>query len=247
MMEFLDIKNISEKFLDLINPISTEKVIQIGQALGLEAGTQVIDFGSGFGEILILWAGRFGITGVGIDIRRYACERAAEKIESTQLTDKVTIVCQDAAAYPFKREGYEVAACIGATFIWGGYRGALQVLKEAVRPGGQIVIGEAYWRQSQVPPEFAKRENFPTENEIWQMTRDEGLIVKTVVRASESDWDRYVSADWQGLLNWIENNPYHPDREQVIGHLLQGQEEYFQYGRACLGWGVFILAPAQWE
>jgi cyclopropane fatty-acyl-phospholipid synthase-like methyltransferase len=240
-MDFLEIKNISEREMDLLNPFSEDKVRRIGQSLTLEPGDRVIDFGCGFAEVLILWAQWFGITGIGIDIRPYACSRAEEKITQVGLLDKLKIVCQNGSDYPFEAGFFDVAACFGATFIWGGFRETVQTLKKAIRPGGQIVIGEAYWRHDQVPSDILEKEKFPTELEIWQIARDEGLTIKTVARASETDWDRYQSAEWQSLLNWIEENPSHPDCQQVIGHLLQGQKEYFSYGRAFLGWGVYVL------
>jgi SAM-dependent methyltransferase len=240
-MDFLELKNISEKGMDLLNPFSADKVLHIGQISGLSAGHRVIDFGCGFAEVLILWAEKFGISGVGVDIRPYACDRARAKITRRGLDNRLSVVCQDAAAYAFEPGTYDVAICFGATFIWEGFQGTLQNLKRAVRPGGQLVIGEAYWRHNQVPLEYTRREIFPTEFDILRMARAAGMTIQAVLRASEADWDRYVSAEWTGLFDWLETNPKHLDREQVIGHLNQIQEEYFEYIRAFLGWGVYIL------
>ena len=79
-MNFLELKNISEQYMDLLNPTTPEKIIKAGQIAGLKPGDRVIDFGTGFAEPLILWAERFGISGVGIDLRPYACERAVKMI-----------------------------------------------------------------------------------------------------------------------------------------------------------------------
>ena len=53
-MEFLDLKDISERYMELINPTSTEKIISIGRHAGLGAGQRVIDFGTCF-MILCRW------------------------------------------------------------------------------------------------------------------------------------------------------------------------------------------------
>jgi hypothetical protein len=42
---------------------------------------------------------------------------------------------------------------------------------------------------------------------------------------------------------WIEGNPDHPEREEVVRHLHKSQEEYLSYGRQYLGWAMFVLAP----
>ena len=78
-MEFLDLVNISEQYLDLLSPTTPAKVLSLGQHLGLRPGCRVIDFACGHAEVLALWAERYGITGVGIEVREHACQRARAK------------------------------------------------------------------------------------------------------------------------------------------------------------------------
>ena len=44
-MNFLDLKDISERYMELVNPICAEKLLRIGQVMGLRPGQRVIDFG----------------------------------------------------------------------------------------------------------------------------------------------------------------------------------------------------------
>ena len=143
-MEFLNLKNISERYMELVNPTSPQKVLTIGQMAGLKEGSRVIDFGCGYGQVLALWAQQFGISGIGIDIREHACARARQKMAERGLADRIEIVCENAAEYRFEKHAFDVAACIGATFIWDGYRLTIRKMKEAIRPDGKLVIGEAY-------------------------------------------------------------------------------------------------------
>ena len=100
-MKFFDLKDISERYMDLLNPSTPEKMLKIGEVGGLAPGQRVIDFGCGFGEVLVLWAERFGISGVGIDVRPYACERARRRVAERGLADRIEIACGNAAEYPF--------------------------------------------------------------------------------------------------------------------------------------------------
>lgn len=90
IMNFFDIENISERNMELISPISREKIILIGEVLKLKAESRVIDFGCGFGEMLALWGEKFGISGVGIEIREYACDQARKKMTERGLADRYT-------------------------------------------------------------------------------------------------------------------------------------------------------------
>ena len=80
-MDAMELYDIAERYIELVNPSSVDKIMQIGEALHLGPDTRVIDYGCGFGEPLALWAEGYGISGVGIDLRERACERAASAEE----------------------------------------------------------------------------------------------------------------------------------------------------------------------
>jgi len=213
--------------------------------LGLKEGSRVIDFGSGYGEVLALWAQQFGITGLGIDMREKACERARKKMAERGLADRVEIICGNAAEYAFEPHAFDGAACIGASFIWNGYRPALKKLKEAIKPNGKVAVGEPYWRTTAVPPDYSRGETVHTEYELVRIAREEGFDVEYAVRASHDDWDHYEAENWRGLVRWIEENPNHPERQGVIKHLHKGQDEYTRYAREYFGWAIYMLNPIQ--
>lgn len=244
-MDFFDLVNISERYLELVNPTTPEKILMAGRVAGMRKGGRVIDFGSGFGEGLVLWARAFGISGLGIDIRPAACERARNKIKAQGLEDQIEIACGKAAEHPVEPQSYDVAACIGATFIWkGGFKEAVRAMRGAITSGGRLIVGEVYWQRSNVPPEYAQREpSFRTEYEILHMAREEGLELIYVLHSSQDDWDHYESENWRGLSDWLDENPTHPQREDVMRHLHESQEEYMHFTREYLGWALYVLKP----
>lgn len=243
-MEFFDLVNISEKYMELINPTTPEKMVTIGKYLRLSEGSRVLDFGCGFGEALVLWAEQYGAGGIGIDVRPYACERAGKKVDDRGLAERIEIVCGKGADYRFEPRTFDAATCIGASFVWGGYREAVGAMKDAVRSGGRLAVGEPYWRTDCVPPEYTRKEqSIHTESDLLEITREEGFDLEYVVRGSDDDWDRYEAENWHGLVRWIEENPEHAERREVIDHLHKSQDEYLRYGRKYLGWAVYVLAP----
>ncbi len=245
-MKFLDLKDISEQFMELANPTSPEKLIKAGQIAGMNAGDRVIDFGCGFAEPLVLWAERFGISGVGIDIRPYACERARKKIDERGLSDRLSIHCGDAAGYEIPPHSFDLAACIGATFIWSSFGEAVHAMKQAVHPGSKLVIGEAHWLVDDVPADFRDAQTeITTEVELLRMARQEGFDFEYVLHSNHDEWDRYEADNWFGLLRWIEANPRHPERQQVIDYLHECQDEYTRYGRMYFGWALYVLTPVE--
>lgn len=243
-MDFLALKDISETGMRLINPTSAEKILEAGRVAGLTPGDRVLDMGTGFGETLALWGEAYGVSGVGVDVRPYACERARARLAAAGLAERMAIVCGDAAAYAITPAAYRVAACLGATFVWGGFQPTLTHLRAALAPGGSLVIGEPYWRHSYVPPYYGRREQIFTEYELWQQARAAGFDIAAVWHASQAEWDRYESDNWRGLLRWLADNPAHPDRPAVLAHLHDSQAEYFQFAREYFGWALLVLFPS---
>jgi SAM-dependent methyltransferase len=243
-LSFFDLVNISERFMEIINPSSLEKMLAVGKSLRLKPGDRIVDFGCGFGETMALWGEHYGIGGVGIDIRPYACERATRKMIERGLADRIQIVCGNGAEYAYPAHSFDAATCIGASFIWKSTLNALSALQNAIRPGGRVAIGEAHWLSADVPAAYQQSQpDFFLEVELLRMFRQAGFDLEAVVRASADDWDRYQSGNWTGLIRWLEENPVHPDRPQVIEHLRASQDEYLQYEHPYLGWAVYVLAP----
>jgi hypothetical protein len=140
------------------------------------------------------------------------------------------------------QQAFDVAICTGASFIWDDFDGALRALSTAVHKEGKIVIGEPYWLADEIPPEYRQGMNeVHREYELLQRMRKEGYELEYLVRASIDDWDSYEAGNWYGLVRSIEENPHHPDREVVVEHLRQSQDEYLHYGRQYLGWAVYVL------
>jgi SAM-dependent methyltransferase len=246
-MNFLELKDIAEVDIELINPTTPEKILTIGRVAGMAPGKTLIDYGCGYAEPLVLWAESFGISGVGIDIRQQSVERARRKIAGRGLSERLQIVHGPGANYECQPGSFDFAACVGASFVWDGYRQALQAMRKVIRPQGKILIGEPYWLLENVPPDLAQAQT-EIHSEAWLLrtTRQEGFDIQYVIHSSHEDWDRYEAGNWDGLLRWIEANPDHPERQQVINHLHESQEEYFTYGRLYFGWALYLLSPVKY-
>ncbi len=97
-MRFLELRDIAEQSMKIVNPMSPQKIVQIGEALNLTQNDSVIDLGCGHGELLALWGEQFGISGLGVDIRHSACDRARARLTELGLSEKLAIVQAEKAA-----------------------------------------------------------------------------------------------------------------------------------------------------
>jgi SAM-dependent methyltransferase len=240
--------NISESAHRIHNPITPEKLATLGAALRLESGYEVLDLGSGSGEMLCTWARDYGITGTGVDMSQLFTEKAKLRAEELGVADRVRFIHGDAAGY-VSDEKVSVAACVGATWIGGGVVGTIELLRQSLRPGGIILIGEPFWRQLPPTEEVAKAclansiSDFLILPELIAYFGRLGYDVVEMVLADQDSWDRYEAAKWLTMRRWLEANPDDELAKDVRDKLTSEPGRYAAYTREYLGWGVFALMP----
>ena len=245
-MDIPRIFNITESAHRIHNPFTQEKLATLGAVLRLEAGTRVLDLGSGSGEMLCTWARDYGITGVGVDMSQLFSEQAKRRAEELGVTDRVEFIHDDAAGY-VAGEKVGLAACVGATWIGGGVAGTVELLAKSLCPEGIILIGEPYWRL--LPPtEDVAREcsagsisDFFMLPELLASFGDLGYDVVEMVLADQEGWDRYEAAKWLTMRRWLGANPGDDLAKEVRAQLTSEPKRYAAYTREYLGWGVFAL------
>ena len=127
---------------ELQNPTSAEKIRLFGDRLRLAPGKHVLDLASGRGGPALILAKAFGCRVTGIERSAEFYEAACERARAAGLESLVEFVHADARDVSFEREAYDVAMCLGASFIWNGLEGALAALSQATG-GGSTSPGNA--------------------------------------------------------------------------------------------------------
>jgi len=229
---------VAERDHELQNPTSHEKIRVLGERLRLGPRSLVLDVGCGKGGPAILLAQTYGCRIVAIERAEEFASVAKERVREAGLEPLVQVTVVDALRVELERERYDVAMCLGASFIWDGLRGTLAALSPTAKAGGEVVVGEPFWRQWPLPGGIDD-EGYGSLRATAGQFESAGLVLHTLIASSDDDWDRYETLRWRALEEWLAENPDDPDAPEIRRRHDQNRDEYLRFQRELLGWAIF--------
>lgn len=229
----------------ICNPTSERKLDELVALLRLEPEARVLDVACGKAELLCRIAERHGVTGVGIDLSPYEVRAAQARIRERGLAERVELIEGDGRAYEPPPGSFDAALCIGATWIWDGYRGTLEALSARVRSGGFVAVGEPFKlrepapdRLEQAPDYFASlashADNVAAGVEL-------GLSALYTVVSSPDDWDRYLGLTWYAAESYATEHPEDPDVPSLLERARVERDRYLAFERDTVGWAIYLF------
>ncbi len=117
------------------NPTSEEKLTRLVELLRLPTDPQVVDIACEKGEFLIRLAEAYGARGVGIDISPFYIADAERRLETRASAVGITFTQMNGADFrPDEPHKFDLASCIGASWVFGGHADTLETLIRMVNP-----------------------------------------------------------------------------------------------------------------
>lgn len=231
----------------ICNPMSLEKLKQLIELFSLKHGACVLDIATGKGEFLIRLTERYPqITGTGIDLSPYFIAEVKKKHQERVPDAQLRFLEMDAAKYVAETlESFDLVACIGASWIYGGYKGTLKALKNLAALKSWIIVGEPYWRhkpEREYLEAIGGTENdFGTHYQNIEEGQKLGLEVVYTLVSSQDDWDRYEGLQWYAAETWASEHKDDPDVETVLKRVRKSKTAYLRWGRETLGWAIYVF------
>jgi SAM-dependent methyltransferase len=235
---------ISEARNRILNPITLEKLILLGEMAKLSPGMRVLDLCSGKGEMLLQWSKAFGSGGIGVDISSVFLAAANERAAELDLASRVAFEAGDAAKWA-SDEKFDVVCCIGATWIGGGIAGTLDIMRRHLKLGGMLFVGEIFWNEP--PPREAVADLLGGDDIAASLVGTLDLIegagceLVEMVLANGDSWDRYYAPQWLAVDDYLRANPDEPEAAELRAWNGKARRSHLEYGRRYLGWGVFVM------
>ena len=238
--------DITHRKHSIMNPMSKEKLDRLYSLLNLETKTRVLDIACGKGESLIRLAELFGISGIGVDISPYFLKHCINEREKRIPNSDIEFIEMDGSEYKCKDSKlFDLSMCIGASWIYKGYKGTIEALKKMTKPRGFIIIGEPYWLKE---PSIEYLKMSSIEKDLYNSHYDNidvgeksGLYCIFNLVSNHDDWDYYETLWWWSTMDYVTENPDDPDNQEILEKVKRAKEEYLLYGRDTLGWAIYVF------
>jgi SAM-dependent methyltransferase len=227
------------------NPTSTQKIDELVGLLPLRPHARVLDIACGKAELLARIARRFDATCIGIDISSYEVEAARQRVADQGLQAHIEILQGDGADYRPAAASFDMAMCIGASWVWGGFLGTIEALKTMVAPGGLIAIGEPFKTKEPDAGYAAAEPAFVpalvTHADNVRIGQQAGLTLLYAMVSNQDDWDRYEGLQTLAAELYASEQPQDPDVPELLARRRKSDSVYLQWGRDTLNWAIYLF------
>lgn len=246
-MDRTEISGIAHSDHPIAAPISVANLQGLVSRLSPPPHGRAVDLGCGSGHWLTeLLAVRADLSGVGVDLALPA--DADTHARERGVADQVEWVQADAADW----DGglFDIVLCVGASHAFGGLAGTLDGVRRMLRPGGQVLLGDAIWEAppsavaQQVlqagPEDFSDLPGFVDRVREWRFEPGYGHV------STLEEWDDYEWS-WTGsLIAWAlkhRQDPVH--RDQALSAAREHREAWLHGYRQQLGFATLVLYDVQ--
>jgi SAM-dependent methyltransferase len=235
---------IAEASHRILNPLSDDKLMVLGELCRLRPAQRHLDLACGKGEMLCRWAQHHDTHGIGVDVNDLVLTAARARADELGVAGQVRFEKADAGDY-HTVERFDVVSCLGATWIGDGLVGTIELMRQAVSSRGLLLVGEPYWVSEPPFDAYKARGCEPDEFTSLEGMLDRldhaGVELIEMVLANQDDWDRYMATQWSAICDWLRTHHTAPDAPDLHTLLNESRRGYLTYLRKFLGWGVFVL------
>lgn len=231
------------------SPMSPTRADELVELLELAPSSRVLDVGCGKAEFLLRAVQRYGAAGVGVDPNGEFLHAARAKAQARGLGDRLQWHEARAADVALEPASFDLALCFGSSHAFGRFEQALASLAALVRPGGQVLMADPYWRKEPAPDFLAflgaKAETHLTHagNEAAGLAA--GLVPLYSCVSNADEWDHYEGLFCRAVERFARDHPQDPDALPFRERIRAWRDCYRRWSRDTLGFGFYLYSKPQ--
>lgn len=227
------------------SPMNAARADQLVELLELNADSRILDVGCGKAEVLLRAMQRHGCTGVGVDPNGEFLRKGQDNAQARDLSGHIHWHEARVGEVALEPGSFDAAICIGSTHAFGSFTQALHALAALVRPGGQLLLGDLYWKEEPAS-EYQAFLGIKTENHFSHAKNEAaglaaGLAPLYSCVSSADEWDHYEGMYCRAIERFVRDHPLDPDAQSFGERIRAWRDAYRRWGRDTLGFGFYLF------
>lgn len=245
-MDMRKFYSIVHRYHTVWNPVGLEKLNELYQLLRLKRGSKVLDVACGTGEMLVRLYEKYNIKGIGIDISAHCISEAQKKKQQRAPKANIKFLQMDGKGYrPESPRSFDLSMCIGASWVYGGYRNTLRALRTMTKPKGLLMVGEPFWlrtpAEEYLDSQRMSEGDLNTHRGNVTAGESEELVFLYASVSNQDDWDRFEGLHSYAAAEYAELHPHDPDVSELKALDAKFRQSYLKWGRDTMGWAIYLF------
>jgi ubiquinone/menaquinone biosynthesis C-methylase UbiE len=235
----------SHHFASPVSPETLDRVLAVSR---IERDWKVTDLGCGPGAMALHLAEHYRVKVKAVDRSAIMLDLAQERAADHPAGKRLSFYQAESTDWLAGAKPCDLLMVVGAGMLVPDAKdaaGQLRALAAAVKPGGEVLWGESFWRKA---PSETFRTGLGPVAELYGSHVDyvaagekAGLTPLYAAVSSEQDWDEYAWRYSTAVEAWADENPDDPDAKAMRQRVRGWRKLYLTEGRETLGFGLYLF------
>ena len=247
-MDHLKLSLVGHSSHHFSTPVSPETLDRVLAVSGIARGWRVTDLGCGPGAMALHLAEHYRVKVRAVDRSPIMLDLARERAGESPAGKRLSFHEAESTDWLKTAKPCDLLMVVGAGMLVPDARdnaAQLKALAEGVRPGGEILWGESFWKKE---PSDAFKAGLGPVAQLYASHADyvaageaAGLTPLYATTSSDQDWDEYAWRYSTAVESYAAEVPGDPDAQAMRARVAGWRKLYLTEGRETLGFGLYLF------
>lgn len=248
-MDHLKLSLVGHSSHHFSSPVSPEMLDRVLAVSAIERGWRVTDLGCGPAGMALHLAEHYRVKVKAVDRSAIMLDLARARAAQHPAGKRLSFHQAESPDWLRTAKPCDLLMAVGAGMLVPDAKdnaGQLSALAAAVRPGGEILWGESFWKRE---PSAAFKAGLGPVAQLYASHADyvaageaAGLTPLYGATSSDQDWDEYAWRYSTAVETFAAQNADDSDAEAMRQRVRGWRKLYLTEGRETLGFGLYLFA-----
>jgi ubiquinone/menaquinone biosynthesis C-methylase UbiE len=247
-MDHLKLSLIGHSGHHFSTPVSPEMLDRVLAVSRIERDWKVTDLGCGPGAMALHLAEHYRVKVKAVDRSAIMLDLAQARAAEDPAGKRLTFHQAESTDWLAAAKPCDLLMVVGAGMLVPDAKdnvAQLKVLASAVKPGGEMLWGESFWKRE---PSEALKTGLGPVAQLYGSHADyvaageaAGLTPLYAATSSDQDWDEYAWRYSTAVEAFADENPDDPDAKAMRQRVRGWRKLYLTEGRETLGFWLYLF------